>query len=148
MHKDIFTHLFQAEKLLLLIWLRYSDVTTCCSSLGSGILRFWESNLSGTIINSQTFFGKNPRKDLKEGPVYKAKGTTWPSRLKYIPGSVLTKTVETIVLTSNTIIYLTLCESIQISSRKWWLQRTMLHTVYRYLSPNGIDSETTSGRSS
>ena len=117
MHKDIFTHLFQAEKLLLLIWLRYSDVTTCCSSLGSGILRFWESNLSGTIINSQTFFGKNPPKDLKEGPVYKAKGTTWPSRLKYIPGSVLTKTFETIVLTSNTIIYLTLCESILITAK-------------------------------
>ena len=60
------------------------------------ILRFWESNLSGTIINSQTFFQKAPSKDLKEGPVYKAKGTTWPSKLKYIPGSVLTKFFETI----------------------------------------------------
>ena len=73
------------------------------------------------MINSQTFFGKKNPEDLKEGPVYKAKGTNWPSRLKYIPGSVLTKTFETIVLTSNTIIYLTLCESIQISSWKWWL---------------------------
>ena len=73
-----------------------------------GILPFWESNFSGTIINSQTFFWKNPRNDLKEGPVYKAKGTIWPSKLKHISGSVLTKTFETIVLTRNTIIYLTL----------------------------------------
>ena len=65
------------------------------------ILRFWESNLSGTIINSQTFFQKAPSKDLKDGPVYKAKGTTWPSKLKYIPGSVLTKAFETTALTSN-----------------------------------------------
>ena len=63
------------------------------------------------MINSQNFFGKKTPKDLKEGLVYKAKGTT-PSRLKYIPGSVLTKTFETIVLASNTIIYLTLYESI------------------------------------
>ena len=84
------------------------------------ILQFRKSNLSGTMINSQTFFGKKP-KELNKASVYKAKGTTWPSRLKYIPGSVLTETFETIVLTSNTIIYLTLCESIQISSWKWWL---------------------------
>ena len=59
-------------------------------------------------LRVKIFLEKNPPKDLKEGPVYKAKGT----RLKYIPGSVLTKTFETIVLASNTIIYLTLYESI------------------------------------
>ena len=80
-----------------------------------GILRFWESNLSGTMISSQTFFWKKNPERLEKGPAYKAKGTTWPSRLKDISGSVLTKTFETIVLTGNAIIYLTLCESIQIS---------------------------------
>ena len=79
------------------------------------VVQVWDSKLSGTIINNQTFFRKKRPKDLKEGPVHKAKGTTWPSKLKYIPGSVLTKTFETIVVTSNTIIYLTLCESILIT---------------------------------
>ena len=61
-------------------------------------------------LTVKIFLEKKPE-NLKEGPVYKAKGTT-PCRLKYIPGSVLTKTFETIVLASNTIIYLTLYESI------------------------------------
>ena len=82
-----------------------------------GILRFWENNLSGTIINSQTFFRKKTPKDLKEGPVHKTKGTTWPSKLKYILGSVLTKFFKTTVLTSNTVIYIILCESIVITAK-------------------------------
>ena len=35
-----------------------------------GILRFWESSLSGLRNNSQTFLRKKKPKDLKQGPVY------------------------------------------------------------------------------
>ena len=53
-----------------------SDVKTCCSNLEVVIFRFFESNLSEVIINNQTFFRKKTPKDLKGGPVFKAKGTT------------------------------------------------------------------------
>ena len=45
-------------------WLKNSDLTACWSGLGSdySISWFWESILSGTVIDSQTFLGRKSRK--------------------------------------------------------------------------------------
>ena len=91
---EIKIYLFIYWKTVFINMITVSDVKTCCSSLEVVIFRFFESNLSETIINNQTFFRKKPPKDLKEGPVFKAKGTTWSSKLKYTSGSALTKLLK------------------------------------------------------
>ena len=91
---EIKIYLFIYWKSVFINMIMLSDVKTCCSNLEVVIFRFFESNLSEVIINNQTFFRKKTPKDLKGGPVFKAKGTTWSSKLKYTSGSVLAKLLK------------------------------------------------------
>ena len=88
---EIKIYLFIYWKSVFINMITLSDVKTCCSSLEVVV---FESNLSEIIINNQTFFRKKPPNDLKERPVFKAKGTTWSSKLKYTSGSVLAKLLK------------------------------------------------------
>ena len=88
---EIKIYLFIYWKSVFINMITLSDVKTCCSSLEVVV---FESNLSEIIINNQTFFRKKTPNDLKEGPVFKAKGTTWSSKLKYTSGSVLAKLLK------------------------------------------------------